>query len=63
MSTEVNELGDLIEKMLEQQALTFKQNDVVQEFGDDTDMVKVHYSLAIRITKVELSDGEVISYV
>lgn len=62
MSNEVNDLGDLLLKMIEQGSTTFKQSDVVQElhFPDIEATAKVHFSLAIRITNVELPDSEVV---
>lgn len=62
MNTEVSELGELIEKMLECGARTFKQQDVVQEFGCGANVTKIHYSLSLRITKAESPTGEVINY-
>lgn len=61
MSIEINDLGDLLLKMIEQGSTTFKQGDVVQEltFSDLENTAKVHFSLAIRITKAELPTGEV----
>ena len=57
----VNDLGDLLLTMIEQGMITFKQGGVVQEltFPDSDGTAKVHFSLAIRITKAELPTGEV----
>lgn len=60
MSNEVNDLGDLILAMLDQGSSTFKQCDVVQELLLEDGTAKVHFSIALRITKAELPDGEVI---
>lgn len=60
MSNEINDLGDLILAMLDQGSSTFKQGDVVQELLLEGGTAKVHFSIALRITKTELPDGEVI---
>lgn len=60
MSNEVADLGDLLLAMIGQGSSTFKQGDVVQELLLEDGTVKVHFSIALRITKAELPNGEVI---